>query len=77
MQRSAPRRFSVLIAAALLILSVQAMAADMFVYFGSHSKGTNIGFSLAHFDTDTGKLTTPVVSTGSGRARIFHHPSRW
>lgn len=60
MQRSAPRRFSVLIAAALLILSVQAMAADMFVYFGAHSKGPNIGFSLAHFDTATGKLTTPV-----------------
>ena len=32
-------------------------AADMFVYFGTHRAGTNIGFSLAHFDTDTGKLT--------------------
>jgi 6-phosphogluconolactonase len=34
-------------------------AADMFVYFGTHRAGTNIGFSLAHFDTDTGVLTKP------------------
>ncbi len=34
-------------------------AADMFVYFGTHRAGTNIGFSLAHFDTDTGALTKP------------------
>jgi len=34
-------------------------AADTFVYFGTHRAGTNIGFSLAHFDTDTGALTKP------------------
>jgi 6-phosphogluconolactonase len=34
-------------------------AADMFVYFGTHRAGTNVGFSLAHFDTDTGTLTKP------------------
>jgi 6-phosphogluconolactonase len=33
--------------------------ADMFVYFGTHRAGTNVGFSLAHFDTDTGVLTKP------------------
>jgi 6-phosphogluconolactonase len=44
----------------LIILSTPALAADMFVYFGSHGKGPHIGFSLAHFDTDTGKLTEPV-----------------
>jgi 6-phosphogluconolactonase len=43
-----------------VILSARAMAADMFVYFGSHGKGSHIGFSLARFDTDTGKLTEPV-----------------
>ena len=43
-----------------IALAGPARAADTFVYFGSHWKGTNIGFSLAHFDTDTGKLTTPV-----------------
>ena len=36
-----------------------ASAADMFVYFGTHRSGPNIGFSLAHFDTDTGALTKP------------------
>jgi len=30
-------------------------AADTFVYFGTHRAGTNIGFSLAHFGTDTGQ----------------------
>jgi 6-phosphogluconolactonase len=36
-----------------------AGAADMFVYFGSHRAGPHIGFSLSHFDTDTGTLTKP------------------
>ena len=34
-------------------------AADMYVYFGTQRSGPDIGFSLAHFDSDTGKLTTP------------------
>ena len=34
-------------------------AAELFVYFGTHRSGTNIGFSLGHFDTDTGVLTKP------------------
>jgi 6-phosphogluconolactonase len=54
------RRVSILLAAASALLADPAPAADMFVFFGSHSKGPNIGFSVAHFDTDTGKLTTPV-----------------
>ncbi len=37
-----------------------ANASDMFVYFGSHSFGPGIGFSLARFDTDTGALTKPA-----------------
>ena len=51
---------SVLLAAVFALLAGPASAADMFVYFGSHGNGPNIGFSLAHFDTDTGKLTTPT-----------------
>jgi 6-phosphogluconolactonase len=51
------RCLSILLAAAL---AGPALAADLFVYFGSHGKGPNIGFSLAHFDTETGRLTTPV-----------------
>jgi 6-phosphogluconolactonase len=55
------RRFAVGVSLILLLTSsVPALAADMFVYFGSHGKGTHVGFSLARFDTDTGKLTEPV-----------------
>jgi hypothetical protein len=39
--------------------AMAAPAADMFVYFGTHRSGPGIGFSLAHFDTDTGVLTKP------------------
>jgi 6-phosphogluconolactonase len=46
---------------AILVISglLPVHAADMFVYFGTHRSGTNVGFSLAHFDTDTGALTKP------------------
>jgi 6-phosphogluconolactonase len=43
----------------LVTAATAASAADMFVYFGTHRSGPNIGFSLAHFDTDTGALTKP------------------
>ena len=36
-----------------------ATAADTFVFFGTHRSGPGIGFSVAHFNTDTGVLTTP------------------
>lgn len=39
--------------------AVTLSAADTFIYFGSHSTGPNAGFSLAHFDTDTGALSKP------------------
>ena len=54
------KEFPILLAAVLIALAGPAQAVDTFVYFGSHWKGPNIGFSLAHFETDTGKLTTPV-----------------
>jgi 6-phosphogluconolactonase len=53
-----PHRFPATMLA-LALVSLPAAAADMFVYFGSHRSGPNIGFSLAHFDTDTGVLTKP------------------
>ena len=34
-------------------------AADSYVYFGTHRSGPGIGFSIAHFDSDTGALTQP------------------
>jgi 6-phosphogluconolactonase len=57
MQRIAVRVLSSLL---VIILSAPVMAEDMFVYFGSHGSGPHIGFSLAHFDTETGKLTEAV-----------------
>ena len=46
-------------AVAFLCAFCAADAADTWVYFGSHRAGPNIGFSRAHFDTDTGALTKP------------------
>ena len=51
------RMFSTVLA---VMLSIPAMAEEMFVYFGSHGSGPHNGFSLARFDTETGKLTEPV-----------------
>ncbi len=44
---------------ALGALTPRLAAADMYVYFGSHSFGPGIGFSLAHFDTENGQLSQP------------------
>ena len=52
-----PRFLSLL--ALAVATSGTARAADTLVYFGSHSNGPGAGFSLAHFDTDTGALTQP------------------
>jgi 6-phosphogluconolactonase len=49
----------VLVAALIAFAAPATRAIDTFVYFGSHRAGPNIGFSLAHFDTDTGVLTKP------------------
>lgn len=43
----------------LILTASSARAADMYVYFGTRVTGPGKGFSLAHFDTDTGKLTKP------------------
>ena len=34
-------------------------ASDYYVFFGTHRSGPGLGFSLGHFDSDTGALTTP------------------
>lgn len=55
--------FQALAATFLLAVTVsgaRVSAADLFVYFGSHGEGDGYGFSLAHFDTETGKLSTPI-----------------
>jgi 6-phosphogluconolactonase len=68
MQRAAVHIFSFLL---VIVLSAPAMAEDMFVYFGSHGAGPHIGFSVAHFDTDTGKLTKPVFLEGAVAPAYF------
>ena len=47
------------LALALILAAWSARAADMYVYFGTRVSGPGKGFSLAHFDTDTGMLTKP------------------
>jgi 6-phosphogluconolactonase len=56
---SKPQRFVTWLAILVISGLLPVHAADMFVYFGTHRSGTNVGFSLGHFDTDTGALTKP------------------
>jgi len=50
-------------------------AADMYVYFGTNRAGPGIGFSLAHFDTDTGVLSQPKFLTEAVKPAFFAiHP---
>jgi 6-phosphogluconolactonase len=61
--------------AVLCLGPIHAIAADMFVYFGSHRAGPGIGFSLAHFDTDTGVLTKPEFLLDAVAPAFFQiHP---
>lgn len=60
---------AVLVTAALW--TTTAHAADMFIYFGSHRTGPGIGFSLAHFDTETGVLTKPEFLLESQAPAFF------
>jgi 6-phosphogluconolactonase len=45
--------------AASLAAAAPCPAADAFVFFGTHRAGPSLGFSVAHFDTETGALTRP------------------
>ncbi|MGA2786337.1 MAG: lactonase family protein [Verrucomicrobiota bacterium] len=55
----------------LALVALSASAADTFVYFGTHRSGPGIGFSLAHFDTDTGALTKPQFITEAVEPAYF------
>ena len=63
------RRLALLLAAAAF--AVPLPAADVYVYFGTHSRGPGIGFSVAHFDTDTGALTQPRFLTEAVEPAYF------
>lgn len=58
-----------------LLSALPASATDLFVYFGSHRSGPGIGFSLAHFDTETGVLTKPEFLLEARQPAFFTiHP---
>jgi 6-phosphogluconolactonase len=62
-----------LVLSALAAASASSCAAgsDMYVFFGTHSSGPGIGFSVAHFDTDTGVLTTPQFDVEAVEPAFF------
>jgi 6-phosphogluconolactonase len=43
-------------------LSAASSAADNYVFFGTHRAGKNLGFSISHFNSETGSLTKPVFA---------------
>jgi 6-phosphogluconolactonase len=56
-------------------LPALASAADLLVYFGTRDQGPDRGFSLAHFDTDTGALSQPaLIQAAVGPAYFMVHP---
>jgi len=57
-------------ALALPLLS-SARAEDLLVYFGSHSSAPGAGFSLAHFNPDTGVLTRPEFLLAAKEPAFF------
>jgi 6-phosphogluconolactonase len=79
-KKSAARsqRFFTWLAALIVSGLLPVQAADMFVYFGTHRSGTNVGFSIAHFDTDTGVLTKPtfLVESPSPAYFVIHPDGR-
>src|SRR5258708_1805022 len=67
---------SIFVAVLILAAAVRAaVGADMFVYFGTHRSGPNIGFSLANFNTDTGVLPKPdFLQEAKAPAFFVIHP---
>lgn len=63
----------------LVLVAWSANAADMYVYFGTRGSGPDRGFSLSHFDTDTGRLTKPkfLVAAVSPAFFIIHPDGKY
>jgi 6-phosphogluconolactonase len=66
-----PARFLTWLATLIISGLLPVQAADMFVYCGTQRSGPNLGFSLAHFDTDTGVLAKPVFLIESPAPAYF------
>jgi 6-phosphogluconolactonase len=67
----AKKRFYIICAAVACLYVRILSGADMFTYFGTQRTGTNAGFSLAHFDTDTGVLTKPEFLLAAAAPAFF------
>jgi len=71
----AKKRFYIICAAVACLYVRILSGADMLTYFGTQRTGTNAGFSLAHFDTDTGVLTKPeFLLAATAPAFFVIHP---
>jgi 6-phosphogluconolactonase len=66
--RSLPGRILCLL---LILSALPAKAADYWVIFGTHVQGAGKGLSIAHFDTDTGKLTVPTFALQTPAPAFF------
>jgi 6-phosphogluconolactonase len=53
------------------LLNRTACGADTLVYFGSHGSGPGIGFSLAHFDPESGALSPPEFLLAAKEPAFF------
>jgi 6-phosphogluconolactonase len=55
-----------------------ASAADLFVYFGTHTAAPGVGFSLARFDTATGVLSKPefLIEAAAPAFFVIHPDGR-
>jgi 6-phosphogluconolactonase len=66
-----PPRLTIWLAALIASGLLPVQATDLFVYCGTQRSGPNLGFSLAHFDTDSGVLTKPTFLTESPAPAYF------
>lgn len=55
----------------LLVVPTLALAQDMLVIFGTQRNAPNVGFSIAHFNSDTGALTPPKFAIATPAPAYF------
>jgi 6-phosphogluconolactonase len=58
---SKPRIAFVVLSLLLMMQPVKSPAAELLVYFGTQATTPGVGFSLSHFNTETGALTKPQL----------------
>ncbi len=67
--------FPAVILLALTFVPASTSAADLLIYFGTRDQGPDKGFSLAHFNTETGALTQPeLIQPAIGPGFFMVHP---